>query len=78
MFNQKIAFQQLSDFLEANGILDSRQTGYRKGHSTQTALLVVTEDARDALGNDSIRLLVLFDLNKAFDSIPHKKAAKIV
>ena len=73
---EKIAFQQLSDFLEANNILDSRQAGYRKGHSTQTALLAVTEDARDALGNDSITLLVLFDFSKAFDSIPHKKLLK--
>ena len=73
---EKIVFIQFSNFLEVNQIFDPRQTGYRAGHSQQTALLAITEDARDALGEDMKTILVLFDFSKAFDSMPHKKLLK--
>ena len=47
---------QLLNFFEINHILDSQQPGYRLGHSSQTALLAVTEDARAALGSDMIAI----------------------
>ena len=55
---EKVVFMQLMHYLESNQILDSRQAGYRTGHRPQTALLAVTEDAREALGSDMITLLV--------------------
>ena len=46
---EKIVFIQFSNFL-ADQILDTRHSGYRSGYSPQTALLAITEDAREALG----------------------------
>ena len=71
-----IIFMQLLNFLETNQIIDSRQAEYRSDHSPQTALLAVTEDAREALGSNMTTILVLFDFNKAFDMITHKKLLK--
>ncbi len=39
-------FNQLSLFLAQNNILDNNQSGFRSGHSTETALLSVTEALR--------------------------------
>ncbi len=41
-----VVFNQLSLFLAQNNILDNNQSGFRSGHSTETALLSVTEALR--------------------------------
>ena len=54
-----------------NKLLHERQAGFRRGHSTQTALLGVLEDVRQAIDNRMLTILILFDFSKAFDCIPH-------
>ena len=39
---EKIISQQLSNYLEINGVIVNQQFGFRKKHSAQTALLNVT------------------------------------
>ena len=70
---ERIAFEQLLAHLEAQKHLTPRQACYRKGHSTQTALLGVLDDIRKAVDQRKVTLLTLFDFSKAFDCIPHKK-----
>lgn len=53
-------------------MLDRYQSGFRKNHSTQTALLKLTEDIRHSMDNNKLTLLVLFDLSKAFDYVDPK------
>ena len=67
----RLIHKHLSDYLEKNHLLDSRQAGFRKGHSTQTALLGITEDVRIAIDQRKITALILFDFSKAFDTVPH-------
>ncbi len=43
---ERVVFNQLSLFLAQNNILDNNQSGFRSGHSTETALLSVTEALR--------------------------------
>ena len=45
--------------------------GYRKGHSTQQCLLVVTEMWKKALDNRKCAGAILTDLSKAFDCLSH-------
>ncbi len=40
---ERVVFNQVSLFLLQNNKLDAKQSGFRSGHSTETALLLVTE-----------------------------------
>ena len=62
--------EQLSGYLEVHRLLSPRQAGFRRVHSTQTALLGVLKDVRQAIDDRMLTLLILFDFSKAFDSIP--------
>ena len=68
---ERIVLDQLSSYLERNKLLDEHQSGFRKGHSIQTALIKVCDDMRLAIDQGKIIGLVFFDFSKAFDSVPH-------
>ena len=70
---ERLAFDQLLAHLEAQKHLTPRQACYRKGHSTQTALLAVLDDIRNAVDKRKVTLLTLFGFSKVFECIPHKK-----
>ena len=52
--------------------MSSCQSGYKKKHSTITALLKITDDLKNALDKSKFNVLVLLDFSKAFDSIVHE------
>ncbi len=43
---ERVVFNQVSAFLTQNNLLDSNQSGFRSGHSTETALLSIVEALR--------------------------------
>lgn len=47
------------------------QSGNRKLHSTETALLYVTDQLLQAMDSKKVSIMVLLDMSKAFDSIRH-------
>ena len=47
------------------------QHGFRTNHSTDTALLTVTDRVFEAMDRREITLLCLLDLSKCFDVVPH-------
>ena len=51
--------------------LPENQSGNGKCHSTETALLHVTDDFLMAIDKSEVSVVVLLDLSKAFDSIRH-------
>ncbi len=65
-------FNQVSAFLTQNNLLDSNQSGFRGGHSTETALLSVVEALRLARAASKSSLLILLDLSAAFDTVNHQ------
>ena len=69
---ERVVQLQLVQHLEANSLLSSAQHGYRRGHSTETALSVITEHVLGAMDSGQISLLVLLDLSKCFDVVPHQ------
>ena len=69
--NERLAHKQFVTFLDHNDKLSRFQSGNRKCHSTQTALLSVTDELLKAMDEKKISLLVLMDMCKAFDSISH-------
>ena len=54
-----------------NCIYDN-QFGFRSKHSTNHALISITEDIRNALDNNNFACGVFIDLQKAFDTVDHK------
>ena len=69
--NERLAQRQFVTFLDNNNKLSQFQSGNRKYHSTETALLSVTDDLLKAMDEKKISILVLMDMSKAFDSINH-------
>ena len=48
------------------------QSAYKAFHSTETALLSVTNDILGSMGRGNVTALTLLDLSAAFDTIDHK------
>ena len=67
---EKDMHYQISTFM--NGILSNKLCGYRKGYSTQHALISMTEQWRKSLDNKGFAGAVLMDLSKAFDCMNHE------
>ncbi len=69
---KRVVFNQLSLFLSQNNKLDAKQSGFKSGHSTETALLSVTEALRIAKADSKSSVLILLDLSAAFDTVNHQ------
>ena len=68
---EKILYNQLYSYLSKFGLLSDSQFGFRKFHSTATALLDCTNDWYVNLDRKMFNLVVLIDLKKAFDTVDH-------
>ena len=62
---------QLCEFLERNNLIADTQHAFRKGHSTTTCLLKLTEDIRLGMDEGKATGILAIDLSKAFDAINH-------
>ena len=69
---EKIVQQQLTGYLESHHLLSHHQHGYRRLHSTATALNVITDQVLQAMDRGEISILALLDQSKCFDVIPHE------
>ncbi|KAJ1124555.1 hypothetical protein NDU88_003006 [Pleurodeles waltl] len=69
---EKTVNKQLTNFLVDNSLLDPSQSGFRANHSTETALISVTDDIRTLMDNGETAALILLDLSAAFDTVCHR------
>ncbi|KAK3521081.1 hypothetical protein QTP86_022931, partial [Hemibagrus guttatus] len=69
---EHVVCNQLSDYLMQNNLHDPNQSGFKAAHSTETALLAVTEKLHAAISAKLSSVLILLDLSAAFDTVNHK------
>ena len=69
---EKAAAFQMIEYLNRQSLQDPKQSAYKLNHSTNTALLKITDDLYNALDDGELTLLVLLDYSKAFDTINHR------
>ncbi|KAM9569000.1 uncharacterized protein ACWYII_035127 [Salvelinus alpinus] len=69
---ERAVLGQLSRYLSQNDLLDPNQSGFKTSHSTETALLCITEALRTAKANSLSSALILLDLSAAFDTVNHQ------
>ena len=69
---ERIMYTQLYNYLSENNLLSEHQFGFRKNHSTATALLDCTNDWYINMDRKLFNLVVFIDLKKAFDTVDHQ------
>ena len=68
---EKLVHIWLTKFLNKNDILYGKQFGFRNNHSTNHALLEITEKIKQACDTGQFVCGIFLDLQKAFDTVNH-------
>ena len=68
---ERIVYNRMIGFIEKNKIFSETQFGFRKGMSTETALLNYINKIQSGLENKLYNISILMDLSKAFDIMDH-------
>ena len=69
---EKLIHKRLHSFLEHNDIFYSFQFGFRDNHSTNHALIEMTDQIKEACDCGLYACGVYLDLNEAFDTVNHR------
>ena len=68
---EKIMYNRVYNYLNDNNLLFYKQFGFRKGHSTDDALISLINSIYDSFNQNKYTLVVFIDLSKPFDTVDH-------
>lgn len=66
---EKVVLSQVLEYVERKNIIPKFQSGFRRGHGTETALLHVTDDLTEASDMGLSSIMILLDYSRAFDCL---------
>ena len=69
-------FLEILAYLDNYNPLHQKQSGFRSGHSTESALILLTESWLNALNNGKLVGCIMGDFRKAFDLVDHQLLIK--
>ena len=69
---EKLIYSRSYHFLNQNKLINSNQFGFRSNHSTNHALLNLTERIKSLVDTGKYVCGIFIDLEKAFDTVNHK------
>ena len=69
---EKLMQTRHQKFLETYEVVFSMQFGFHSGHSTDQALVTLTENIKSTLDNNRLGCGIFIDLQKAFDTVNHE------
>ena len=56
-----------------HSVLTDRQYGFRSKHSTESQLIITTQDLAKSVNNKLQVDMIIMDFSKAFDTVPHNR-----
>ena len=68
---ERVISRKLVSFLSTHDLMPPLQSAYRRGHSTETAVVKVLSDILMALDRGELAMLAFLDLSAAFDTVDH-------
>ena len=68
---EKVVASRLNEHVNEHNLSEVFQSAYKKGHSTESALVRVHNDILRAIDNGGCVILLLLDLSAAFDTVDH-------
>ena len=69
---EKVVYNKILDFISDHNVLYDHQYGFRKGRSTQHAIITLVDRITKSQDMGDIVIAILIDLKKAFDTVDHK------
>ena len=69
---ERVVCAQISEMAEKSGNTKPLQSAYKKNHSTEMALLKVKADILQAMDDQRVVCLILWDLSAAFNTVSHQ------
>ena len=69
---EKIIYSRLVNYIDKFKLLYKYQFGFRKNHSTEHALIELTDQIKLNIGENKLSCGIFIDLSKAFDTVNHK------
>lgn len=69
---EKIIFTRITQFFDKENVITAAQYGFRKGRSTESALLALKENILRNIENNLLTAALFVDFSKAFDCLHHK------
>ena len=71
--SKQITITNIMNYFDCYSVLTDRQHGFCSKHSTESQLLITTQDLAQSLNKKLQVDMIILDFSKAFDTVPHNR-----